>query len=51
METYYNQFGSHGTPQSFSAGDPELMSAILDWYRKFEIVDNACEDPEQLAIR
>lgn len=28
-----------------------LFEGILDWYRKFEIVDNACRDPEQLSIR
>ncbi|OQR66125.1 hypothetical protein BIW11_14357 [Tropilaelaps mercedesae] len=36
--------------QSISDSDPVLMCAILDWYRKFEIVDNSCRDPEQLAI-
>lgn len=30
---------------------PSLMPAILEWYRKFEMVDNACRDPEQLSIR
>jgi len=34
-----------------SSAIPELMSAILDWYRKFEIVDNSCKDPDQLAVR